>query len=1283
MTPLNPMALPLSGSHLIEASAGTGKTFTIALLYLRLVLGPRDSKDTDSFPRPLMPPEILVMTFTNAATRELRDRVRKRLVEAAAAFSSQPSLQASVHSPTVTSHTPITGDLFAEPVLSLAPPDNAKIDPALAELRNSYPKKHWPSCARRLRLAAEWMDEAAVSTIHSWCHRMLREHAFDSGSLFALNMEIDQRPLQTEVTRDYWRTFYYPLESTELEIIARHWASPDALGEDLARLRQYATALPATTTPSQILADYKAHLAELKAPWGVWADELDALLADAAKRKVFDARKLNAKNRVAWVQRLRDWAQDPDLFKPKLSEAASKRLTTDGLAEIWKDNEAPPQHAALDALVELPAQLAALPDPKSQLLAHAVHWTQQRLIEQQQRRAELGPDDLLKHLDAAFNGPSGDVLAERIRRQFPVALVDEFQDTDPVQYRLFKRVYLSAGASQRNDCGLLLIGDPKQAIYAFRGADIYTYLQARRDTAGRHSTLGTNYRSTQEMVAAVNQLFSYAEHAEHKRGAFLFKEGENNPVPFQQVNAKGRKDCFVRNNTAGHSPITQPALTLWHLAADQELSKDAYKHELAERCASEMAQLLQEGQAGQAGFQTQQDASHSGNTAFRAVQPSDLAVLVNNGGEARAIRRALMARGIRSVYLSDKDGVFETAAASEIRLWLAACAAPDNERALRAAMATPSLGLSLAQLDGLNDANGNSRQSELIWEARVMQFYGYHQLWLRRGVLPMLHHLLADFGVATRLLGVSAGHQQVAGEGERHLTDLLHLGELLQQASQELDGEHALLRWLDEAIARPEQQIDAHRLRLESDAELVQVITIHKSKGLEYPLVFLPFITAFRPAKTTDLPLRWHDNHGNLCLSLREDSNAQQYADQERLSEDLRKLYVALTRSSHATWLGIAPLKDMQLSAIGQLINGGEPITPDTLGPQLEVLANNAPSIHVTVAPTPDPTPVRNIAYNDDKHALLAAPRTPSRRIREHWWIASYSALKYGPQPANLLSEDRHEPSTADEASALEVSDEPNERDSLTSTVSSGSLHQFPRGPSPGTFLHGVLEWAASEGFSHLANNTERRNDGLARRANRRGWSTQIPALSHWLPALLNAPLPFPGSKTPLKLAELKHFQVELEFWFAAHQVNSTKLDTLISQHTLHGAPRPALLPEKLNGVLKGFIDLVVEHEGRYYVVDWKSNYLGRDDSAYTPDAMREAVLEKRYDLQYCLYLLALHRLLRAKLPDYAIDRHLGGAVYVFLRGTEAPSRGVHAESVPPQLIEALDTLFSSEETEL
>ncbi|WP_425340079.1 exodeoxyribonuclease V subunit beta [Onishia taeanensis] len=1331
---LDPVALPLTGSRLIEASAGTGKTFTIALLYLRLVLGPRLSNkeheaDAASFPRPLTPPEILVVTFTNAATQELRDRIRARLVEAADAFqpidedgapgagqsgghstgmsnvASREGFTAPPRGPATDIATQETGDLFAEPAVDNsqpeedAPPssdppggdppggDPPGGDPLLA-LRDSYPRESWPTCARRLRLAAEWMDEAAVSTIHAWCHRMLREHAFDSGSLFALEMSLDQSEMDLEIARDYWRSFYYDLDPEALQIIARYWTTPDTLNDTAGRLRTHAAALPAAPPPFEALANYReqraAALAEIKAPWPAWLDELEALLEEANNRKAFDARKLNAKNRAKWIGDLRDWANDPELAKPALTDAAWKRLTPEGIAEIWKEDPTP-NLPALEALEALPDKLAELPDPFADLLAHAVHWMAARRETVQRRRAELGPDDLLHRLDAAFAGEAGKTLAKRIREQFPVALVDEFQDTDPVQYRLFARVYELAenrgaaddgetsaasgaengAASGADKSALLLIGDPKQAIYAFRGADIHTYLQARLDTAGRHVTLGTNFRSATPMVEAVNRVFEHAEQSE--AGAFLFRRGNDNPVPFAPVDANGRKDALVRHG----SP--QPALTLWHLDAEDTLSKSAYLHELAGRCATEMASLLREGQAGQTGFT--QDGE------LRPLAPSDLAVLVNNAGEARAIRAALLARGIRSVYLSDKEGVFETEAAAELEVWLAACAAPDDERSLRAALATPSLGLSLSELDALN---GGPQQDELAWEARVMQFRDYHRQWQRRGVLPMLHRLLADFAVPGRLLAVP--------EGERRLTDLLHLGELLQEASTEIDGEHALLRFLAESRAHPQAQSDTHRLRLESDADLVQVVTIHKSKGLEYPLVFLPFIAAFRPVKAGDLPLRWHDDDGHLRLTLSADEATLARADHERLGEDLRKLYVALTRARHATWLGLAPLEAMERSAVGHLIAGGEALTPDNLRPALEALADKNPGdcaqrVTVQDAPEADATPVE-LASDD---VPLGEARAPTRKIREHWWIASYSALRTGATPdedssgADDEAEPSPEPTTADEATAMEVIHEP--FDANAATVSEGSLHRFPRGPSAGTFLHGLLEWAGEEGFAQVSEDEALRADTLARRANRRGWEGQITALEQWLPELLTTPLPVPppsdGEAAPLRLAALNgatDYRVELEFWFAAHKVDTRQLDALVSTHTLGGRPRPALEPDTLNGMLKGFIDLVVEHEGRFYVLDWKSNHLGADDAAYTEAAMFEAVLEKRYDVQYCLYLLALHRLLKARLPDYDIERHLGGALYVFLRGTRAPSRGVHAERPPSELILALDALFSAEE---
>ncbi|WP_251309901.1 PD-(D/E)XK nuclease family protein, partial [Halomonas sp. NCCP-2165] len=243
-------------------------------------------------------------------------------------------------------------------------------------------------------------------------------------------------------------------------------------------------------------------------------------------------------------------------------------------------------------------------------------------------------------------------------------------------------------------------------------------------------------------------------------------------------------------------------------------------------------------------------------------------------------------------------------------------------------------------------------------------------------------------------------------------------------------------------------------------------------------------------------------------------------------------------------------------------------------------------------------------------------------------------------------------------------------------------LHRFPRGPGPGTFLHGLLEWAGEQGFGRAAGDVALREDMLARRTQLRGWGAWLAPLNGWLGELLTTPLPLPEAP-PLRLEELASYRVEMEFWFAAHRVATPALDRQVSAYTLAGAPRPALDADTLNGMLKGFIDLVFERDGRYYVLDWKSNHLGPDDDAYTQAAMREAMADKRYDLQAALYLLALHRLLRSRLPDYDYDRHIGGSLTVFLRGigpaTATQGHGLYAERPPRALIDGLDALFRGE----
>ncbi|RON54513.1 exodeoxyribonuclease V subunit beta [Pseudomonas frederiksbergensis] len=1211
MTTKTPLALafPLRGSQLIEASAGTGKTFTISALYLRLVLG--HGGESTGFGRELLPPQILVVTFTDAATKELRERIRTRLAEAARFFRDE-----------------------------IAAPDGL-----IAELREEFLPGQWSGCANRLDIAAQWMDEAAVSTIHSWCQRMLREHAFDSGSLFTQTLETDHSDLLGEVLRDYWRLFCYPMQGDALNWVRGNWGGPAAL---LPRVRGlFASERDSVVgkEPAELIAECllerRSALLELKMPWRQWADELLAICHQGVASKSVDGRKMQARYFEPWFEKIKAWADDEALEQLDIGTGFT-RLTPDGMAEAWKGEA--PRHPGLEAMPGLKISLDGLPTPDAAVLQHAAQWVGARFEEEKRRRAEMGFDDMLLRLDAALQSDGGERLATLIREQFPVALIDEFQDTDPVQYRIFESIYRIE--DNNPECGLFLIGDPKQAIYAFRGADIYTYLRARQATTGRLHTLGTNFRSSHGMVDAVNHVFERAELRETGRGAFLFREKNgDNPVPFLPVESQGRKEVLQIDGQ------NVPALNIWHLPAEQPLSGVVYRQQLAAACASEITALLNGGQQGRAGFI--QDGKD-----FRGLLPADIAILVRDGKEAQAVRGELSARGIRSVYLSDKDSVFAAQEAHDLLTWLKACAEPDVERPLRAALACITLNLSLAELEQLN-------QDELAWEARVMQFRRYREIWRKQGVLPMLRRLLHDFKLPQALI--------TRNDGERVLTNLLHLSELLQQAAAELDGEQALIRHLSEHLALSGQAGEEQILRLESDEQLVKVVTIHKSKGLEYPLVFLPFICSAKPVDGSRLPLHYHDAAGKAQVTLKPTAELIALADDERLAEDLRLLYVALTRAQHACWLGVTDLKRgnnnssvLHLSALGYLLGGGAVLAESAgLKRWLEDLQQNCPALSCSEMPEATAEhyhPPRN-------EATLLAPLIPKRKASENWWIASYSALRIG----DSMSVGTDEAPESPQAQKL-FDDERLDPEAPRELITGGAdIHRFPRGPNPGTFLHGLLEWAGDEGFSAPPQAVE---DAVARRCNRRGWEGWIITLSDWLQHLLKSPLHIGGEQPPVVFEQLTQYRVEMEFWFASHKVDVLKLDELVRQFTHNGVARVAAEPVLLNGMFKGFIDLTFEHDGRYYVADYKSNWLGVDDSAYTEQAMEQSILDNRYDLQYVLYLLALHRQLKARLPDYDYDRHVGGALYLFLRGTRAASQGVYFARPPRELIERLDRLF-------
>ncbi len=1218
LQPLHIAQLPLQGIRLIEASAGTGKTYTIAMLYLRLVLG-------HGLPQRYLSPEILVLTFTDAAASELRDRIRLRLTEAAQVFRGQ-----------------------------------RPADPALQDIMQAYPAEDHEQQAFVLEQAAEWLDEAAISTIHAWCLRVLQQHAFDSGSLFSLRLVKDLRDRRDEVVRDVWREWFYPLSAVDAARMTRLLGSPDTLARDLDRLvsansvRVCFAGLPARQRWSEVLQQLGQQQAVMDAAWqqvySLWqqcGDEVRDLLEQASSTGQLSKTKYSK----PICQSLYDALNNADAATPPAAQVLVK-MTPSALSGATNKGKQTPEHAFFDRVEQWLSHVPAIKEQEQQLLLALLTDLQQavtqRLALLMRTNGELSFDDLLTQLDNALTGPDADALAQRLRQRFPMALIDEFQDTDPLQFRLFSRLYdrrrwSLAEQQQAPACALLMIGDPKQAIYSFRGADLPTYLQARQYADQPCYTLTTNYRSDQALVEAVNALFSWGD--SFPQG--VFRQGNDaNGLPFQPVQAARQQSPLQQQGADGWQPVRPLHLVI--SSDDETLSKGKAQTYLAQVCAEQISQWLSQGAAGQLClFETE---------TVRGIAPGDIAVLVRTRHEARDIRVALQARGISSVFGSNRDSVYASQEAVQLQLWLEALVNPWDETRLRLALATPLLGYEWSRLAQL-------RVDEQAWEVELERAQQCHACWQQEGVLSAIRRWLFAYQVPARLLS-----DQYA-DGERALTNLLHLAELLQTASVDLQGEHALIRYLAEHRAAADRGAsDEAMLRLESDSERVRIVTLHQSKGLEYPLVCLPFTCLPSGVK----PKSWrhyHDAQGLAVIDLDNGSatTATALAAAEQLQEDMRLFYVGLTRARHLLWTAVLPVT----KGTGKALLGDTPwavlLTGENELTDIAVLGQKLSDLCQHLAPYSQFEAVSFIQEPACSPVQLATPTVdllPARRFAglpdQPWWISSYSALG---QTESAVTSTVVVP---DDARMANFDEE------LRSALS-----DLPRGAETGTFWHEILEFAADYHFGRSADDLHQIEAELEKRCLQRGWQEHYDTLKQALPDWLRQSFSLPQGNQ-LALSNLQEYYVELEFWLASDQVSVADLDALIGRYCVPNEPRPALTPMRLNGLFKGFIDLVFAHQGRYYILDYKSNYLGDQALDYAPERIRQDMLKHRYDVQYALYLLALHRLLKVRLADYDYDLHIGGAVYLYLRGRGHEQMGEFAECPPRQLVEALDALFAN-----
>jgi exodeoxyribonuclease V beta subunit len=1197
-------ATALDTCSLVEASAGTGKTYALAGLFARAVIVER-----------LRVPQILAVTYTVAATQELHERVRLRLQHAA-----ELAAQWREGDPAA-----VAGDK----------PETALLRQLLHQALHAESRESLPALRLRLQRAQRELDLAAITTIHGFCQRVLAEHALDTGQpLLAATLEPATRAQRLQLAIDLWREFGG--EPAGADFLRREFSDLPGLAKALRDLLAPEPLLPspASSLPSDPLPRLQAvwtRVRELHAEQGARAS---AAITDALNAKVLNANKYRAATLETLWQALQMAVQSAEP-PPQLPEKL-ERLTPDKLRDgcSAKGQGREPRFPLFDAIAELldvHAQRQAWREAADLQCLHALRAAAfQRDAARKLAYNVRDFDDLVGAVHAAVSDPAtATSLAAALRKQFPLALVDEFQDTDARQWTIFNTLF-GAGSDDAARGGLVLVGDPKQAIYRFRGGDVHTYLQAAH-VAQAAAALDRNFRSRPSVLTAVNALFDRAPDAALGAG-----------IGFTATHPGGN----VADADYLLDGMPAPALYFHTLPSpgvdNKGVPKDWNKPEsiayAARLCALAIRNVLQQARDGR--------AQRRDRGALRALEPRDCAVLVRTHDEAIAVREALATLNVPAV-AAGRRSLFDSEEAQELLTLLLALANPGDTRRLRAALATRLLGFDAGGLRALDDDSA----ALLRWQ---QTFDAWRMRWEQHGPQALLAQVAAEN--AARLLG--------RFDGERRLTQLLQLAELLQEARAGRLGTQGQIDWLHTRIATADPEDETQWPRLESDAGRVQVMTLHASKGLEFPLVFLPFAGLGRSNGSRDFVVYQHEGQRvrrwkTVFPDPRIWEDAKREAEREDAAEDMRLLYVGLTRARDTLWLCGGALSNSG-SALCRLLGG------TTMPPAL--IATLGDTLRCPPESLPDDSDVTPLPAEQAAH--IPAPRTAQRKLRRDWWIHSFSQLhRQRPHGTHALHEET--PAT-------------DERPLATAVVIPAVDPRF-RGERFGNAVHHALEHADFAAWRDHADASPPSAELpvllAALQAQDYGEADSadgVRELTRLVADTLNAPLPEGG-----RLCDLPaHACVaEIEFHFTLADADSGALLALLHRHGIALDRRDFGAWPQLSGLMNGKIDLTYRNDGRLYVLDYKSNLL----PDYAPATLAATMRASEYDLQALLYVVALHRWLRLRLGaayDYARD--FGGVRYVFCRGLERraaadgeSARGIVAPVFDQVLIEAVGALLA------
>ncbi|MCG6930061.1 MAG: UvrD-helicase domain-containing protein, partial [Desulfofustis sp.] len=1069
---------------------------------------------------------------------------------------------------------------------------------------------------KRIDLALLDIDAVSIHTIHSFCQRVLTEQVLESGHLFDMELVADTSLLRIELLQDFWRSTLYNIDRRYGSIIVGRYPELKSLGSSVVGADTGLTHLLPDAVPFTEACRAFDQARDLLQSW--WREQGELLgkdLKEAVSSGYF--KKEVSSGYAQWLDTINTCfvqgaSPDPAIIarlrienlveainKNRIRSADERQALVEGWAlprGVGTEYESAAEQLILSLRVDLARHLGS------------------ELTRRLHQRAKVSFDRLILDLATALDLRDGARLAGEVGGRYTVALIDEFQDTDAAQYAIFSRIF-GQGAHH-----LYLIGDPKQAIYRFRGADIYSYLEAR-SRVDRLLTLDCNYRSTPGLVQAVNSLFDG-----HEIGGSAYR-----PVRSPQ------ESSGAHLSRAG---LEQPGLIYCQLARkdDQEgWSKTEAEEPVMSWVVREVLRLI-----GPGGGYSIGPSGGDKKDQGRPVRPGDIGILVRTNRQAERFAVEFGRCNI-PVVLSSRRPVFETRESRELLVLLQGVADPADPVLLRTAISSDWFGL-----DG-NRFHRVSSDDSLLDQYR-QRFLDYRQCWQESGLLVMMTRLLENERV---FLNLSSRPQ-----AERRITNIQHLVELIQQQGNEqrLSVAQTLAR-LQQNLTEP-SGIREDELRLESDRDAVNVVTMHSAKGLEYEIVFCPYLYYSSSRPVDRQVVTCHDPAlGRVCdLGSEHFAEHQLLSAQEEDEEDMRLAYVAVTRARLRCYVVWAHIRKYGSSRSSFAVSLGRLLFADgecSFEQQRRRLRNYGTREHCGYQSVPADSPGPMPWYPRQTDTLeLRAKIYERKRLLTDRIRTSFSGLTALSHPF-LDTESK----AADETGLQPATtrDDP-----------------FPGGVRFGNLVHEALE---TFGFDQLARGGVGVDD-LVPLISRYRLDIEPEALAGLLVDTVTTPLQAgSGYGSGFSLADIGPDRQlrEMEFTLHVDRIDTRDINRILQhEETVSGLHR-----RRLEGYLSGFIDLVFQHHGRYYIVDYKSNYLGPGASYREPDLLA-AMRSHNYGLQYWIYTLALHRRLQHVHGEYRYQEHFGGVMYLFVRGMDPgrPASGVFFARPDESAVNELDACF-------